>query len=185
MAGSISATSNGSQAVGNPAPSRAPAKNDAAQSKPAPADLPEGLTPQQQALISELAATDRHVRSHEEAHLAAAGPYATSGASYSIITGPDGKQYAVGGEVSLDTSAVSGDPKATIQKARVIEAAANAPSDPSSQDRAVAAAAAAMEQAADLELSKSQQAAVPSLVKSAYGQKSDAEAILHLLSMTA
>jgi len=147
--------------------------------------VPAGFTTQQQALISELAATDRHVRAHEQAHLAAAGPFATSGASYSIVTGPDGKQYAVGGEVSLDTSPVSGDPKATIQKARVIEAAANAPSDPSSQDRAVAAAAAAMEQAAELELAKSQQAAVPSPVKLAYGQKTHAEAAQHLLSMTA
>jgi len=76
--------------------------------------LAAGLTPQQQALISELAATDRHVRTHEQAHVAAAGPFATSGASYSIVTGPDGKQYAVGGEV--DTSPVSGDSKATIQR---------------------------------------------------------------------
>jgi hypothetical protein len=146
---------------------------------------PACLTPQQQVQISELAATDRHVRAHEQAHLAAAGPYATSGASYSIITGPDGKQYAVGGEVRLDTSPVLGDPAATIQKARVIEAAANAPSDPSSQDRAVAAAAAAMEQAAELELAKSKQSSVPSLVASAYGQASDDARAQHLLSMTA
>lgn len=184
MPGSISAASGGSQASGSPAASRGSAQNDAAPTEAAPAGLAAGLTPQQQALISELAATDQHVRAHEQAHLAAAGPFATSGASYSIVTGPDGKQYAVGGEVSLDTSPVSGDPKATIQKARVIEAAANAPSDPSSQDRAVAAAAVAMEQGAELELAKLQQAAVPSLVKSAYGQKSDAEA-RHLLSMKA
>jgi len=62
---------------------------------------------------------------------------------------------------------------------------ANAPSDPSSQDRAVAAAAIAMEQVAGLDLSKSQQAADLSLVTSAYGQKSDGEATQHLLSMTA
>jgi len=66
----------------------------------------------------------------------------------------------------------------------VIEAAANAPLDPSSQDRAVAAAAVAMEQGAELELAKLQQAAVPSLVKSAYAQKSDAQAS-HGLSMRA
>ena len=114
MAGSISAASGGSQASGNPAPSRGSAQNDAAPSKAAPAGLAAGLTPQQQALISELAATDRHVRTHEQAHVAAAGPFATSGASYSIVTGPDGKQYAVGGEV--DTSPVSGDSKATIQR---------------------------------------------------------------------
>jgi len=98
--------------------------------------------------ISRLSATDRHVRAHEQAHLAAAGPYAIGGPSYSYTTGPDGRRYAVGGDVVLDVSPVSGDPEATIQKAHVIEAAANAPADPSSQDRAVAAQAAMMEAAA-------------------------------------
>jgi hypothetical protein len=123
------------------------------------------VTVDEQAAITQLAATDRHVRAHEQAHLAAAGPYAISGASYTMVTGPDGRQYAVGGEVSLDTSPVSGDPEATIEKARVIEAAANAPSDPSSQDRAVAAAAAAMKQTAQQELTKQHQA---SQVQAAY-----------------
>jgi len=166
MAGSICSVSGG-------CPS---SQSATAQSRAAPAGSAGGLSPQQQTQISELAATDRHVRAHEQAHLAAAGPFATGGASYSTITGPDGRQYAVGGEVGLDTAPVSGDPGATIEKARVIEAAANAPADPSSQDRAVAAAAAAMEQAAEMELAKSQQAAIPSLVKSAYGQTSDSRA---------
>lgn len=99
--------------------------------------------------VTRLSATDRHVRAHEQAHLAAAGPYATGGPSYSYATGPDGNQYAVAGDVTLDVSPVSGDPEATIQKAKVIEAAANAPADPSSQDRAVAAEAAMMEAAAE------------------------------------
>ncbi len=184
MAGSISATSNGSQRSENAAYSGPAAQNGAGPSKPLAATLPAGLTPQQQALICELAATDGHVRAHEQAHLAAAGPFAVSGASYTVTTGPDGKQYAVSGEVGLDTSPVLGDPAATVQKARVIEAAAYAPADPSSQDRAVAAAAAAMEQQAELELAKSRQAAVPSLVTSAYG-RSDDEGDPHRLSMTA
>jgi len=185
MAGSICSVPNGSQTSGSLGSSRASAQNDAAASKPAAARLPAGLTPQQQVLTAELAAADRHVRAHEQAHLSAAGPFATSGASYSVITGPDGKQYAVSGEVSLDTSPVLGDPAATIQKARVIEAAANAPADPSSQDWAVATAAAAMEQAAEMELANSQQATAPSRVASAYGQQSGAEDTQHLLSMTA
>src|SRR5258708_1411816 len=101
-----------------------------------------------------LAETDRHVRSHEQAHLAAAGQYARSGASYQYQTGPDGKQYAIGGEGSIDTSPVPGDPAATAQKARVVQAAANAPADPSTQDRQVAAQAARMEQQAVLELAR-------------------------------
>jgi hypothetical protein len=104
--------------------------------------------------IALLAETDRHVRSHEQAHLAAAGPYARGGASYQYQTGPDGRQYAVGGEVSIDTSPIPGDPAATAQKARVIQAAANAPADPSTQDRQVAASAARMEQQAELDLGR-------------------------------
>jgi hypothetical protein len=98
--------------------------------------------------VTRLEATDRHVRAHEQAHLAAAGQYAVGGPSYTYVTGPDGRRYAAGGEVALDVSPVGGDPEATIRKARVIEAAANAPADPSSQDRAVAAEAAMMEASA-------------------------------------
>jgi len=110
------------------------------------------LTPQQQQQVAELAEIDRRVRAHEQAHLAAAGAYARGAPSYSYVTGPDGKQYAVGGEVSIDTSAVPGDPAATLRKARAVQAAANAPLDPSPQDRQVAAAAAQMEAAAQQEL---------------------------------
>jgi hypothetical protein len=97
---------------------------------------------QQQAVIAKLAATDTHVRAHEQAHLAAAGRYARGGASYTYTRGPDGQLYAVGGEVGIDTSPVKGDPEATIRKAEVVRAAAEAPSDPSAQDRTVAAQAA-------------------------------------------
>jgi len=102
------------------------------------------LTDQQQAVVKELKQTDSHVRAHEQAHLAAGGIYVRGGASFGYTTGPDGNQYATSGEVSIDTSPGK-TPQETVQKARVIQKAALAPSDPSSQDRAVAAAAAAME----------------------------------------
>jgi hypothetical protein len=51
----------------------------------------------------------------------------------------------VGGDVSIDTSAVAGNPQATLAKAQQIMAAALAPADPSGQDLAVAGQAAAME----------------------------------------
>ncbi len=95
---------------------------------------------------------DREVRRHEQAHLAAAGSYAKGGPTFEYQTGPDGQRYAVGGEVSIDTSPVAGDPKATIIKAQVIQRAAGAPADPSGQDRAVASAAAKMEAQARREL---------------------------------
>jgi hypothetical protein len=100
------------------------------------------LSEEEQKLVEQLKRRDQAVRLHEQAHLAAAGQYARGGASFVYQTGPDGKRYAIGGEVQIDSSAVSGDPRATIEKARQIRQAALAPSDPSGQDQAVAAAAA-------------------------------------------
>jgi hypothetical protein len=127
-------------------------------SAPAPARAsPKGpKSDAELAIIAQLTVTDRHVRSHEQAHLAAAGPYATGGPTYTYQQGPDGKLYAVGGEVSLDDSPVSGDPGATVEKEKTVIAAANAPADPSSQDRAVAAAAAMMEETAEQQLRQQQ-----------------------------
>lgn len=114
---------------------------------------------QDQAEVEKLRRRDREVRAHEQAHIASAGGLAKGGANFSFQLGPDGKQYAVGGEVNIDTSAVPGNPKATIQKAKQIRAAAHAPADPSAQDRAVAAAASALEAQAQQELQKEKQEA--------------------------
>lgn len=114
--------------------------------------------PRVRAQLAELQATDRAVRAHEAAHLAAAGSYATSGPSYSYERGPDGRRYAVGGEVGIDTSPVRGDPEATIAKARQVEQAALAPAQPSGQDLRIAAAARATAQQAQLELAQQQRA---------------------------
>jgi hypothetical protein len=90
--------------------------------------------------LTELKARDREVRAHEAAHQATGGQH--SGAmSFTYQRGPDGAQYAVGGEVSIDISSVNGNPQATIEKMRVVRAAAMAPAEPSGQDRAVAAQA--------------------------------------------
>lgn len=101
-------------------------------------------------VVAELQRTDREVRAHEAAHLAAAGGLAR-GVSFSYTTGPDGRQYAVAGEVSIDTSPVPGDPAATARKAQQIRAAATAPANPSSQDFQAAAQASQLEQAARIE----------------------------------
>ena len=114
----------------------------------------EALTEEELEVVRELSARDREVRAHEQAHLAAAGPYATGGPSYSYQTGPDGQRYAVGGEVGIDTSPVPGNPEATLSKARTILAAANAPAEPSAQDRAAAAAASSMMAQAQAELTR-------------------------------
>jgi len=96
------------------------------------------LSSEEKKQIAELKARDNEVRAHEAAHVAAGGQYIRSGASYQYQTGPDGGRYAVGGEVSIDTSAVKGDPEATIAKMQVVKRAAAAPASPSGQDRAVA-----------------------------------------------
>jgi hypothetical protein len=98
--------------------------------------------------LAQLKSRDSQVRSHEAAHMATGGRYITGGASYSYQKGPDGAQYAVGGEVGIDTSPVAGRPEETAQKMRTVRAAALAPSDPSAADLSVAAAASEMEAAA-------------------------------------
>ncbi len=100
------------------------------------------ISSQEQQQIQQLKARDRVVRSHEAAHIAAGGSAIRGGASFSFQRGPDGVQYAVGGEVNIDISKVEGNPQATLQKAVQIQAAALAPAQPSSQDRRVAAQAA-------------------------------------------
>lgn len=86
--------------------------------------------------------------------MAASGGLLINPASYTYQAGPDGNRYAVGGEVTIDTSPVSGNPEATIQKALQIQTAALAPADPSVQDRAVAASALQMAMAARMELAQ-------------------------------
>lgn len=98
------------------------------------------LTPEQQLELRELQQTDRKVRAHEMAHIAASGGLASTGATFSYRTGPDGQRYAVGGEVGIDTSK-GRTPEETLAKAERIKAAALAPADPSPQDHKVAAMA--------------------------------------------
>ncbi len=114
------------------------------------------LNTEKQKQLEQLKARDREVRAHEAAHKAAAGSLARGGASFEFEDGPDGRRYAVGGEVNIDTSKVSGDPQATISKAQTIRAAANAPAQPSGQDRAVAAQATQMEAEARQEVAEEQ-----------------------------
>lgn len=114
------------------------------------------LTPEEQKVVQQLKARDMEVRAHEQAHKSAGGQYVTGGPNYKYQTGPDGNQYAVGGEVQIDVSEVPGDPEATIQKARTVRSAANAPTQPSGQDRDVAAQASEIETKARQKLTERQ-----------------------------
>lgn len=114
------------------------------------------LTPEEEQQVQELQARDTEVRLHEQQHVSAGGAYVTGGPSYTYQTGPDGKQYAIGGEVSIDVSEVAGDPEATVRKMQTVQAAALAPAEPSSQDYKVAAAARQAQSKAQMELSRQQ-----------------------------
>lgn len=147
-----------------PSPSQNPSKSSTGSEDPseslAEQDPKQAKQEQQNALrleqleqqqVQQLAARDREVRNHERAHAAVGGQYA-SAPKYQFERGPDGINYAVSGEVSIQAGGVSGDPAATIEKAQIIRRAALAPAEPSSQDRKVAAEAAQMESRARVEL---------------------------------
>ena len=105
-----------------------------------------------QRLIDHFKARDTEVRAHEAAHMSVGGSLVHGAASFSYETGPDGKRYAVGGEVSIDISA-GRNPAETERKAAQIRSAALAPANPSSQDINVAAQASRMAAEAAAELS--------------------------------
>lgn len=113
------------------------------------------LTLEQQRQVQELQQIDRAVRAHEQAHLAAGRGVVTSGANFSYTYGPDGKQYAVGGEVGIDTSPEE-KPEANIDKGQRIQAAALAPADPSPQDHRVAAIGVRLESQGHMDLQRQQ-----------------------------
>ncbi len=114
------------------------------------------LTEEEQQKVERLKQRDRKVRSHENAHAAAAGPYKRGGAQFSYKTGPDGKQYAVSGNVSIDMGSESS-PEATIAKMKTIQRAAIAPQDPSAQDRSTYSAAVRREMSARQALREEEQ----------------------------
>lgn len=99
---------------------------------------------QEQQEIRQLSARDAEVRAHERAHSSVGGTL-TGPPTYQYERGPDGVNYAVSGEVSISLSEVAGDPEATLEIARQARRAAQAPAEPSDQDRRVAAQAAQLE----------------------------------------
>ncbi len=90
--------------------------------------------------VEELKKRDTEVRQHEQAHLAAAGHLASGGAQYDYEKGPDGRQYATGGHVSISVGG-GDEPEERMRNAQQAERAALAPAEPSAQDRKVAAEA--------------------------------------------
>ncbi len=106
--------------------------------------------------LQQLKLRDVEVRTHEQAHLSAAGQYARGGASYTYRKGPDGGSYAVAGKVNIDVTKESS-PEATIPKMQTIKRAALAPANPSGADRRIASQANVKEAQARQELLQVQQ----------------------------
>ena len=116
-------------------------KQDTAEKQPREgAQQVTNLTAEEQRSVEQLKQRDMEVRSHEQAHLSNAGQYAAGSAQYTYQKGPDGRRYAIGGEVPIDVSKES-TPEATLQKMQTVRKAALAPANPSSADRQIAAAA--------------------------------------------
>lgn len=115
---------------------------------------PQELSEDEKKMVDELKKRDQEVRTHEQQHVAAGGPYVKGGPTYSYQSAPDGKRYAVGGEVNIDTSPVAGDPDKTISKMQTVRAAALAPAEPSGKDRSVASQASAAINSAHAEKAK-------------------------------
>lgn len=78
---------------------------------------------------------DAEIRTHEQVH--ASIGHTTAPISYSYQQGPDGKMYAVGGSVRLETS-IPDDPKAAAFKLDMLQKAASAPSHTSGADNTIA-----------------------------------------------
>lgn len=105
---------------------------------------PQKLDEAEKKQVEELKKRDAEVRAHEQSHMAAAGSLAFGGPSFIFQTGPDGRQYAIGGSVKIDTSP-GNTPEETQRKAQQMRSAALAPDDPSGADLKVAASAATLE----------------------------------------
>lgn len=111
------------------------------------------LTEEEKKQAEELKKRDQEVRQHEQAHIRASGGNNIGSPQYEYVTGPDGKRYAVGGEVKVDMSKED-TPEETLEKAREIERGALASDEPSPEDRKVAQEARQMQQEARQEIAE-------------------------------
>ena len=116
------------------------------------------LSESEEKKVEELKQRDQEVRRHEETHASVGGQYAGS-PQYDFEQGPDGRNYAVGGQVNIDVTPIPDDPAATVLKMQIVRRAALAPEEPSSADRQVAADAQRKEVEARQQMSEAQREA--------------------------
>jgi hypothetical protein len=169
-ADSLLSTSTSTSTSASETDSERPAVVDTA-GRPAPTAAQERLTELQ---ITELSGRDREVRAHEQAHSAVGGSYAGA-PSYTFKRGPDGRSYAVGGEVGIDVGAIANDPAATVRKMEQVQRAALAPAEPSGQDRSIAARAQVLAAQARSELSAQQRETAANAIAERKAQAAERE----------
>lgn len=100
------------------------------------------LSESDEALLQKLKARDAKVKSHEAAHVMAAGGQASS-PTYTYQTGPDGRRYAIGGSVNISIM-TTGDSEADARRAQKAYRAAMATGEPSARDMQTATKAQSM-----------------------------------------
>ncbi|WP_321777669.1 putative metalloprotease CJM1_0395 family protein [Sulfurimonas sp.] len=115
---------------------------------------PNKLSPDEERLVLDLQSRDSEVKAHEAAHQS--GGASTGAATYTYQQGPDGKMYAIGGEVSVSFKTGS-TPQETVANAQAVIASATAPANPSGQDMAVASSAMVMMMKAKQQISQEAQ----------------------------
>ena len=130
------------------------AKEEEKKTKEAKKSSDTELSEDEKRLVLDLQSRDAEVKAHESAHQS--GGASTGAATFSYQQGPDGKMYAIGGEVSISVKSGS-TPQETIANARAVMSAALAPADPSGQDQAVASSAAMMIAKAEQQIAKEKQ----------------------------
>ena len=94
--------------------------------------------------LERLKQLDRDVRAHESAHAAASGVQTIGSPRFRYTEGPDGKMYAVGGEVTVAVQS-SGRPDDAMRAAQALRASALSSDNPSAADLGAAAEAGRME----------------------------------------
>jgi hypothetical protein len=110
----------------------------------------------EQQKLADLRQRDQSVRQHEKTHQSMGGEHVRGGITYEYEVGPDGKKYAVGGEVHIDAKSVSGNARETYRKMETIKRAALAPNDPSPQDIRAAMEATRRAAAAEKKMNESE-----------------------------
>lgn len=128
-------------------------QDETAQSVHSPLSADKKSEKAEQKEIELLRQRDQEVKIHERAHATIGGQYA-SAPTYTYETGPDDRRYATDGEVNIDLTPIPNDPEATIDKMQQVYRAALAPTQPSTQDRIVAAEARQTITAAKIEQTK-------------------------------